>query len=80
MLLKTENVGGYAEFPHSANSINADLTYSQLDFGFDAAWEIDIWGKVQAASWNIDCFSATLRRSVMRSSIHSCDMTILFKF
>ena len=40
----------YAELSdHSANSRAADLTYGELDVGFDAAWELDFWGKFSRA-------------------------------
>ena len=30
---------------HSANSSGADLRYHDLNLGFDAAWEVDFWGR-----------------------------------
>ena len=45
-------VGGYAYNRGSKNSANtqsADLTFSQLNIGFDATWELDIWGKFRRA-------------------------------
>jgi len=47
---QTQTVGGtYAVTRVSKNAANttsiADMHYSQLGVGFDAAWEIDLWGK-----------------------------------
>lgn len=44
--------GGYTYTRASenlANTSGADLRYSELDIGFDAAWELDIWGKFRRA-------------------------------
>jgi len=30
---------------NAANTLAADLSYADLSLGFDAAWELDIWGK-----------------------------------
>jgi NodT family efflux transporter outer membrane factor (OMF) lipoprotein len=44
--------GGYSYTRASenmANTLGADLRYSELEIGFDAAWELDIWGKFRRA-------------------------------
>lgn len=44
--------GGYTYTRASenlANTLGADLRYSELYIGFDAAWELDIWGKFRRA-------------------------------
>ena len=47
---------------HTANTLpTVDLTYGEIDVGFDAAWELDVWGK--------------FRRSV-ESSIANLEATI----
>ena len=50
--------GGYIYNETSDNSLAGDLSYSEADLGFDAAWEIDIWGKfrrsVQSSISNLE--------------------------
>jgi NodT family efflux transporter outer membrane factor (OMF) lipoprotein len=44
--------GGYSYTRASenmANTLGADLRYSELEIGFDAAWELDVWGKFRRA-------------------------------
>lgn len=41
---------GYSSISENApNSLGADDSYWQADMGFDAAWELDIWGKYRRA-------------------------------
>lgn len=49
---------------HTANSTpGADFDYGMAGLGFDAAWEMDFWGKfrraVESGSWNLDATIAT---------------------
>jgi len=74
---------GTFEYAYTQNSKNApgsvaaDLNYNSLDIGFDAAWELDIWGKfrrnVQTSVGNLevsvagyDDFLVTLTAEVAR--------------
>jgi NodT family efflux transporter outer membrane factor (OMF) lipoprotein len=44
--------GGYSYSSASENAANtmaADLSYSDVNVGFDAAWELDFWGKFRRA-------------------------------
>lgn len=34
---------------NAANTLSADLSYTDLSIGFDAAWELDVWGKFRRA-------------------------------
>ncbi len=34
---------------NAANTLNADLSYTDISIGFDAAWELDVWGKFRRA-------------------------------
>jgi len=65
---------------HSANTAGGDLIYGNSSVGFDAAWELDFWGKfrrgVQAADAGLlatiadyDSFLITLTAEVARSYI-----------
>lgn len=44
---------GYSNISNSETNANttpgADLSYSQLELGFDVAWELDFWGKFRRA-------------------------------
>ena len=58
--------GGYTYTSGSenvANSLLADLSYSEVDVGFDAAWELDLWGKfrrsVESGVANLDASIAS---------------------
>lgn len=62
---------------NAAGTALADLSYSQLDLGFDAAWEIDVWGKfrrgiqssvgnLQASIASYDDFLVSLTAEVAR--------------
>jgi len=69
---------GYNQTSKNApGTVIADTTYNQLDIGFDAAWELDIWGKfrrnVQSDVGNLevsiadyDDFLVTLTAEVAR--------------
>lgn len=53
--------GGYSynsASENSANTISGDLSYADVAVGFDAAWELDFWGKfrrlVESGSANLD--------------------------
>jgi len=66
---------------HTANTTpNSDLTYDDYRFGFDAAWELDIWGKfrrsvessvgsLEASVANYDDILVSLTAEVARSYI-----------
>lgn len=65
---------------HAANTIGGDLNYTDASLGFDAAWELDLWGKfrrgVQAADASLlasiadyDGFLVSLTAEVARSYI-----------
>jgi NodT family efflux transporter outer membrane factor (OMF) lipoprotein len=58
--------GGYTYTSGSenmANSALAELSYSEVDVGFDAAWELDLWGKfrrsVESGVANLDASIAS---------------------
>jgi len=53
--------GGYSytsASENAANTMSGDLSYGDVDIGFDAAWELDLWGKfrraVQSGAANLD--------------------------
>jgi NodT family efflux transporter outer membrane factor (OMF) lipoprotein len=49
-LQQGKGAAGYSSISeNSPNSLNADDSYWQFNAGFDAAWELDIWGKYRRA-------------------------------
>jgi NodT family efflux transporter outer membrane factor (OMF) lipoprotein len=49
-LQQGRGAAGYTRFSENApNTLSADNTYWQYNVGFDAAWELDIWGKFRRA-------------------------------
>jgi len=49
-LQQGRGAAGYSSISENApNSLNADDTFWQYNAGFDAAWELDIWGKYRRA-------------------------------
>lgn len=54
--------GQYADYGLSENSPNTspaiDIAYATVGLGFDAAWELDFWGRfrraVESGAWNLD--------------------------
>lgn len=75
--------GGYTYTSVSetmANTLGGDLSYSELHLGFDAAWEMDFWGKfrrnvqsnianLEATMANYDDFLVTLTGEVARTYV-----------
>lgn len=75
--------GGYAYSSGSentANSLLGDLSYGDVNVGFDAAWELDFWGKfrravqsnmasLDASIANYDDFLVTLTAEVARAYV-----------
>jgi len=75
--------GGYAYSSGSentANSLLGDLSYGDVNVGFDAAWEMDFWGKfrravqsnvasLDASIANYDDFLVTLTAEVARAYV-----------
>ncbi|MFC1862449.1 hypothetical protein ACFL1Z_00665 [Thermodesulfobacteriota bacterium] len=50
--LTQQGVGGYtynSASENTPNTLSGDLNYGQLGIGFDAAWEMDFWGKFRRA-------------------------------
>jgi NodT family efflux transporter outer membrane factor (OMF) lipoprotein len=78
--------GGYTYASASENSANTsfgDLSYGDVDVGFDAAWELDFWGKfrrsVQSGTAALDASIAsyddilvTLTAEVARTYVRIC--------
>jgi NodT family efflux transporter outer membrane factor (OMF) lipoprotein len=71
-------LGATSASDNAANTISGDLSYSESSVGFDAAWELDLWGKfrrgVQSADARLlasiadyDSFLVTLTGEVARS-------------
>ena len=49
-LQQGRGAAGYSRISHNApNTLTADDSYWQYNVGFDAAWELDIWGKYRRA-------------------------------
>ena len=53
------NYAGYRLSENTPNTTSAvDTTYTAADIGFDAAWELDFWGRfrraVESGVWNLD--------------------------
>jgi NodT family efflux transporter outer membrane factor (OMF) lipoprotein len=72
--------GAVGASKHAANTIGGDLNFSESSVGFDAAWELDLWGKfrrgVQAADASLlasiadyDSFLVSLTAEVARTYI-----------
>lgn len=75
--------GGYAYnsiSENTANSLGADLGFSELNLGFDAAWEMDFWGRfrrnvqsnianLESNIANYDDFLVTLTAEVARTYV-----------
>ena len=72
--------GAYGASENGANTIGGDLNYTDGSMGFDAAWELDFWGKfrrgVQAADANLlasiadyDSFLGSLTAEVARTYV-----------
>jgi NodT family efflux transporter outer membrane factor (OMF) lipoprotein len=75
--------GGYTYTSASENTANTgsgDLSYGDVDVGFDAAWELDFWGKfrravqsnvasLDASIANYDDFLVTLTAEVARAYV-----------
>ena len=82
---QSQSVGGSATYTSaSENAANtqpgADFNYGSLDLGFDAAWELDFWGKfrcavqsdmskLEASIANYDYILVTLTAEVARTYI-----------
>ncbi len=65
---------------NAPNSLSADLSYADVNAGFDAAWELDFWGKfrravesgvanLDASIANYDDFLVTLTAEVARTYV-----------
>ncbi len=61
---KQQVTGGYTyanASENSANTMGIDLSYGEVNLGFDAAWELDFWGKFRRA---VESDVAALKASV----------------
>ena len=70
---------------NAANTLAADVEFGEVDIGFDAAWELDMWGKfrravesgvadLDATIANYDDVLVTLTADVARTYVRICTL------